>query len=490
MAGEEEQKQRLLPKKNKDYYDGCPGCKLERTKEMNPGLPVKLLVSMWIVVLVAALPISSLFPFLYFMIRDFHIAEQEEDIGFYAGYVGCAFMLGRVLTSVPWGIAADRYGRKPIIIFGTISVVVFNTLFGLSVNFWMAVATRFLLGSMNGLLGPIKAYASELFRLEYQALGISTISTAWGIGLIIGPAVGGFLAQPAEKYPSIFSKDSLFGRFPYFLPCLVISSFAAVVSVACFWLPETLHKHPVSEKVEDAPYEHLETASLDSIVEETVQENTSAKAPKKSLLRNWPLMSSIIVYCVFSLHDMAYSEIFSLWAVSPRRLGGLSYTTKDVGSVLSISGFGLLVFQTCLYPYVERLLGPILVTRICGVLSIPLLASYPFIGMLSGFSLSVLLNCASVTKNVLAISIVTCLFIIQNRAVEQDQRGAANGIAMTTMSLFKAVGPAAGGALFSWAQKRQDAALLPGVGMIFFMLNGVEAIAVLMTFRPFLVTAG
>jgi hypothetical protein len=34
--------------------------------------------------------------------------------------------------------------------------VIFNTLFGLSVNFWMAITTRFLLGSLNGLLGPIK----------------------------------------------------------------------------------------------------------------------------------------------------------------------------------------------------------------------------------------------------------------------------------------------------------------------------------------------
>ena len=36
--------------------------------------------------------------------------------------------------------------------------VVFNTLFGLSVSYWMAIATRFLLGALNGLLGPIKVW--------------------------------------------------------------------------------------------------------------------------------------------------------------------------------------------------------------------------------------------------------------------------------------------------------------------------------------------
>uniref|UniRef100_A0A3Q7GSC3 Major facilitator superfamily (MFS) profile domain-containing protein n=1 Tax=Solanum lycopersicum TaxID=4081 RepID=A0A3Q7GSC3_SOLLC len=128
-------------------------------------------------------------------VRDFHIAKREEDIGSYACYTGFAFMFGRTLTSAFWGVMADRYGRKSVIIFGTSIVVVFNTLFGLSTNFWMVVVTRFLLGSLNGLLGPIKAYAAEIFREEYQALGMSTISSAWGIGLIIGPALGGFLAQ-------------------------------------------------------------------------------------------------------------------------------------------------------------------------------------------------------------------------------------------------------------------------------------------------------
>ncbi|MCI18939.1 protein ZINC INDUCED FACILITATOR-LIKE 1-like, partial [Trifolium medium] len=73
--------------------------------------------------------------------------------------------------------------------------VIFNTLFGLSTSFWMAIITRFLLGSLNGVLGPVKAYATELFREEHQAIGLSTVSAAWGIGLIIGPAIGGYLAQ-------------------------------------------------------------------------------------------------------------------------------------------------------------------------------------------------------------------------------------------------------------------------------------------------------
>ncbi|KAH6771570.1 zinc induced facilitator-like 1 [Perilla frutescens var. hirtella] len=476
MAAAAEYAESLL---HKDYYvEGCPGCEVDRLKHSQRGLPLKQILTVWIIVLSTALTISSLFPFLYFMIRDFHIAETEADIGYYAGFVGSAYMLGRALTSTLWGMIADRYGRKTVIIIGCLTVVVFNTLFGLSLNYWMAITTRFLLGSLNGLLGPIKAYACETVREEYQSYGLSAVSTAWGTGLVIGPALGGFLAQPAEKFPGIFTSDSFLGRFPYFLPCLVISIFAGIVTIACFWIPETIHTHSTERTSSQEPYDALEAATKET------EEN---KSSKKSLFKNWPLMSSIIVYCVFSLHDMAYTEIFSLWAESPRRLGGLGYTTEDVGTVLAISGLGLLVFQSSLYPIVEKIMGPVVLSRVLGIVSIPLLTSYHYIAMLSGIALSIVLNIASLLKNVLSISIVTGLFILQNRAVDQDQRGAANGMAMTFMSLFKAVGPAGGGILFSWAEKRQDAAFLPGDQMVFFVLNVIEVIGVLMTFKPFLV---
>ncbi|XP_024031110.1 protein ZINC INDUCED FACILITATOR 1 isoform X2 [Morus notabilis] len=425
--------------------------------------------------------------FAFQQIRDFHIAKTDEDIGYYVGFVGSAFMFGRFFTSVLWGMIADRYGRKPVVIFGTIAMVIFNTLFGLSTNFWMALSARFLLGSLCGILGPMRAYASEICRKEYQSLGMSITSTAWGLGLVIGPALGGFLAQPAEKFPNVFSQESLFGRFPYFLPCLVISIFALVVTFMCFWLPETLHFHTKKDEEHEEFCNSFETITYESDRKTFLQDSEeTCPSSQQSLLKNWPLMSSIIVYCVFQLHDMAYSEIFPLWAVSPRSYGGLSYSSSDVGEVLAISGFGLLLFQLLGYPQMERTFGPVMLSRIGAVATIALLSSYPFIAMLSGVTLTLMINCASLLKNVLSVSITTGLFLLQNRAVMQRQRGAANGIAMSAMSLFKAIGPAGGGAIFSWAQKRRNASFLPGAHMVFFILNVVEVIALIMTFKPFL----
>ncbi|OAY78910.1 putative peptide/nitrate transporter [Ananas comosus] len=476
----------LEEKMQRRYYENCPGCRQDRKNAAHPGIPYRDFFYIWLVTLCSTLPIQSVFPFLYFMIRDLHIAKEEEDIGFYAGFVGSTYMFGRALTSVLWGVVADKYGRKPVIVISILSVIIVNSLFGLSSSYWMAITTRALLGLLCGILGPIKAYASEVSRKEHQALGLSLVGTSRCIGLIVGPAIGGFLAQPAEKYPNIFSQDSLFGRFPYFLPCLCISLFAVCALIACFWLPETLHMHH-GDKLQDTSVETLEESLIDLDLKangEIADEGGSVS--KQSLLKNWPLMSAIIVYCVFSLQEMAYIEIFSLWAVSDRKYGGLNFSTEDVGEVLAITGVSLLVYQILLYPFVVKWLSPVRSIRLAAVLTIPLFVAFPFMSNLSGIVLKLVVNCASFVKNVFSVTIITGLNLVQNNAVCQEQRGAANGISVTAMSLFKAAAPAGGGALFSWAQKRTDASFLPGDHIVFFALNVIVVLGLLMTYKPFL----
>ncbi|RZC64214.1 hypothetical protein C5167_025986 [Papaver somniferum] len=478
-AGENSNTEPLLPKSTIDvFYDkDCPGCRMDLRKETCLGAPYKELLYIWIIALCVGLPISSLYPYLYFLVKDFNVTKRDEDIGYYAGCVASAYMLGRGLTSVLWGAVADRYGRKPVIIFCCTTMVILTTLFGLSTNFWMAVSIRLLLGASSAIFGPIQAYATEVCREEHQTLALSFTSSAWAIGMIIGPAMGGFLAEPAVKYPNIFSKDSLFARLPYFLPCLCISIWTAAATIACLWLPETLHKHK----------ETNEESHGTGVTEKRQESDEIGSTKSENLFKNWPLMSCIIVYCVFSLHNMAYSEIFSLWAVSPKKFGGLNYSTDNVGEVLSVTGAGLFLFQLAIFPKVERILGPLKVARVCAVLSIVVLASYPSISKLSGTSLLLCINIASLLKSILSTSIFTGFVILQNSTISQSQRGAANGIASTAMSLFKVFGPAGGGVLFSLAEKRMNASFLPGTDLIFFILNVNLVIGLVMTFKPFLV---
>ncbi|RDX68186.1 Protein ZINC INDUCED FACILITATOR-LIKE 1, partial [Mucuna pruriens] len=106
----------------------------------------------------------------------------------------------------------------------------------------------------------------------------------------------------------------------------------------------------------------------------------------------------------------------------------------------------IIIFQLGLYQSIQKVFGPVVLARITGVLSIPILQSYPFMARLSGCTLYIAIYTASILNNVMIEIISAGLFILQNRAVEQRQRGIANGICMTAMSASKVIGPAAGGA--------------------------------------------
>lgn len=79
-------------------------------------------------------------------------------------------------------------------------------------------------------------------------------------------------------------------------------------------MQETLHKHNEKDRSYDDSYDSLEAASHECSTKEITEEDEERESTsKQSLLKNWPLMSSIIVYCVFSLHDMAYTEVLIIF---------------------------------------------------------------------------------------------------------------------------------------------------------------------------------
>ncbi|CAM9302492.1 unnamed protein product, partial [Ectocarpus sp. 8 AP-2014] len=62
--------------------------------------------------------LSSLFPYVGFMVQHLGVADDKDEAGYYAGYLASAFMVGRFATSYFWGRFADRYGRLPVVYIG------------------------------------------------------------------------------------------------------------------------------------------------------------------------------------------------------------------------------------------------------------------------------------------------------------------------------------------------------------------------------------
>lgn len=67
-----------------------------------------------------------------------------------------------------------------------------------------------------------------------------------------------------------------------------------------------MHFH--DRNLEERPYA-LEVPSNASGTEDSVEAEEKISHPKTNLFKNWPLMSAIVVYCVFSLQEIAYAEV-------------------------------------------------------------------------------------------------------------------------------------------------------------------------------------
>jgi MFS family permease len=108
----------------------------------------------------------SIFPYIYHMVRDFNITEDESKISFYAGLVTSAFTFAEFSTGVLWGRLSDRLGRKPVLLTGLAGTGLSVLLFGFAPNLPVALLARALGGLLNGLVFLRQAASAEMWNYE------------------------------------------------------------------------------------------------------------------------------------------------------------------------------------------------------------------------------------------------------------------------------------------------------------------------------------
>lgn len=195
---------------------------------------------------------TSPLPYVAFMVVDFGMTSNLDEAGYTAGWITGMFMIGRTVAGIPWGIAADTYGRRACLVISMINVGVLGLIFGFSTSFTMAVAMRFCIGLGNGFMGVCKTVVTEMVSCkEHEVRAFGYINGVWGLGLIVGPAIGGLLSRPAVQYPGVFSEDGLWGHYPYLLPSIICSIIAFIAAIGVFvFVPETLKKVATQQSYE------------------------------------------------------------------------------------------------------------------------------------------------------------------------------------------------------------------------------------------------
>jgi multidrug resistance protein len=210
------------------------------------------------------------------------------------------------------GRLGDRYGRRPVLLVSLVGQAAGYFIFGIGGALWVLFVARLAAGFTGGNLSTATAYIADVSKPGERTRNFTLIGIAWGLGLILGPALG-----------------SVFGQFSLEAPAYAAGALALVnVLLSLFLLPESL---PPAQR-EHTPLRARDFNPLVSIIE---------MARKPNL--GWVLL----VTCLFNFAINGIGSTATLFVIQK-----FSAQPYQVGLVLVSGGVALAIVQFVL---VQRL---------------------------------------------------------------------------------------------------------------------------------------
>ncbi|MFA6471295.1 MAG: MFS transporter [Candidatus Latescibacterota bacterium] len=159
---------------------------------------------------------SFVFPFLPFYLGDLGLKTQKEVLLWF-GYTSIVFGITMAVFAPIWGILADRWGRKLMVIRSMFSGAVILGLMGLATSPWHILFLRILQGMTTGTVTAAVTLVSSITPAKNLGLSLGIVQTGLLVGNAVGPLLGGILAD----------------HFGYRIPCglafIVLSTGALLV---------------------------------------------------------------------------------------------------------------------------------------------------------------------------------------------------------------------------------------------------------------------
>jgi DHA1 family multidrug resistance protein-like MFS transporter len=324
--------------------------------------------------------------------------------GSIVGLLVAAFSLTQLLFSPLAGRLSDSFGRKKMIVLGMIIFALSELLFGIADSPVLLFASRMMGGVGAALIMPaVMAYAADMTTDKERARGMGFINAAITTGFIIGPGIGGYIAEFGIRVP--------------FYAAAVAGTVAAVITAVI--LPESL---PAGKR-----------AAMSNNAQQQKKQSFFAQ-----LVRSFrePYFLSLIIVFVMSFGLANYETIFGLFV--DHKFG---FTPKDIAFIITFGSIAGAVVQVTAFGWILDRVG---VKR---VISICLLMAGLFI-LLTLFVNSFWMIFAVTFIVFLSIDILRPAIGTQMSLMAQDEQGYVAGLNSSFTSLGNIAGPIAAGFLF------------------------------------------
>ncbi len=346
-------------------------------------------------------------PMIPLLARDFGASAFQVGL-LMSVYSGVQFIF-----SPFWGRLSDRKGRKPILLFCLLGEGLSYLLFAFSRSLEMLFLSRILAGFFAGSISTAAAYISDITPPKERSKGMALIGAAFGLGFLIGPALGGFLTTWGQT----FSSEKHFGTG---FAGIFVSIFCLIIFILGLkYLTESLHlraKH------------HIEPA-------------LEKRQNRLLVLFKYvgrPLLGPMIIVYLLSSFAMSTMEATLILFLGDRYQWGIREVSYGFAYVGLISVF-------C-QGYLVRKLLPVVGERrmmVFGLLVLGLsIAAIPFVPSLAG--LAVVMTCLGVGNSFTNPSVLGSISLLSGA----EEQGLVLGIAQSAASLGRILGPALGGILY------------------------------------------
>ena len=315
-----------------------------------------------------------------------------------AGLMIAIFAGAQLVMSPIAGKWTDRYGRRIMIISGLSGLALSMFVFYFSDSIGVLYLSRVIGGVGAALLIPaIFAYVADITTMDQRAKGNSFISASMSLGIVIGPGIGGFLADFGLKMP------------------LLISAIVGLAAVAfsAFMLEESM-----DTKIE------VSNEKPEPMVKEIAQSF------------NKPYFIPLVITLVMSFGLMAYESVLGLFVDNV-----FGATPKDIAVLVTSTGIISVIIQLFAVDWIVRKFGEAVVLNIflaLAALGFLLSIFVPSYIMFFGVTMIIFLS-TSILRPVLTTLI---------SKLAGNEQGFAMGMNNAYMSIGNVLGPLLAGLLF------------------------------------------